>query len=689
MRYISRDKLSVIELEKSENIISFDMLVPMILKKPSNMIYCEVKGLLCGLISMGDIARASKDGKAYVMINKNFMCVLSNENMKARKIFYDKIHINALPVVNKEGVLLGAYIRWDDNNAGTWEFSGGIQKIHDRFHNIFLVNPCSECKENLRLFEVFRDYLLSQKLKIKCIEYCEIINYLAGTNWILFVNEDELRAIYTLYTYIWNKDLNETIFCTFYHFVKECSYEVKSGILKNIMEMGVHVFNLVWENTDKNKNYQKKLKMDIVDKYTVIGQNVSGRLYTSMYKDFFDDIYSKDYANSIMNINYQIETQSGCGRLRDCKSKVYNVVNGERFTYGQPQDYNKTIWFVGACFLYGHYSEDKKTIESFLQARLNERGYKIKVVNCSSPAYASHIDLILARILTLPLRKGDIIVCGHKGLRGIEKINLMDVCYEYGISAEWMVDHPAHCNHKLHSIYADAILEHLKSVLQQKFEEQGRLLESDENFIKMLYIDWYFKKSDFSRFNKIGSIVMNSNPFTYGHRYLIEQALEQVDFLVIFVVEEDGSLFSFDERFAMVCEGVVDINNVMVVPSGSFILSKTTFPEYFIKSTDKFLVENVENDIKIFAKYIAHYINISYRFVGEEPEDTVTAVYNKAMRKILPENGIEFVEIPRKKQDGRYISASAVRKSLEEYDLQSLRKLVPRSTMELLSLPVF
>ena len=213
--------------------------------------------------------------------------------------------------------------------------------------------------------------------------------------------------------------------------------------------------------------------------------------------------------------------------------------------------------------------------------------------------------------------------------------------------------------------------------------------ECDENFIKMLYIDWYFKKSDFSRFNKIGSIVMNSNPFTYGHRYLIEQALEQVDFLVIFVVEEDGSLFSFDERFAMVCEGVVDINNVMVVPSGSFILSKTTFPEYFIKSTDKFLVENVENDIKIFAKYIAHYINISYRFVGEEPEDTVTAVYNKAMRKILPENGIEFVEIPRKKQDGRYISASAVRKSLEEYDLQSLRKLVPRSTMELLSLPVF
>ncbi|EFA28598.1 ABC transporter, ATP-binding protein, partial [Haemophilus influenzae HK1212] len=38
-----------------------------------------------------------------------------------------------------------------------------------------------------------------------------------------------------------------------------------------------------------------------------------------------------------------------------------------------------------------------------------------------------------------------------------------------------------------------------------------------------------------------GSIVMNANPFTLGHRYLIEQALQQCDHLHLFIVGEDAS----------------------------------------------------------------------------------------------------------------------------------------------------
>jgi [citrate (pro-3S)-lyase] ligase len=161
---------------------------------------------------------------------------------------------------------------------------------------------------------------------------------------------------------------------------------------------------------------------------------------------------------------------------------------------------------------------------------------------------------------------------------------------------------------------------------------------------------------------------MNCNPFTYGHRYLIEQALERVDNLIIFVVQEDESLFTFRERYAMVREGIKDLENVTVVPSGDFILSQLTFPEYFIKIEDEDLEYNTEYDITLFAEEIAPKLNITVRFVGEEKADEVTNRYNLAMKKILPKHGIRIVEIPRKViSDGKQpISATKVREILEK-----------------------
>ena len=51
---------------------------------------------------------------------------------------------------------------------------------------------------------------------------------------------------------------------------------------------------------------------------------------------------------------------------------------------------------------------------------------------------------------------------------------------------------------------------------------------------------------------KTGIIVMNANPFTLGHRYLIEQAAQQVDHLFIIPVKEERSLFPYAERKAMI-----------------------------------------------------------------------------------------------------------------------------------------
>ena len=57
---------------------------------------------------------------------------------------------------------------------------------------------------------------------------------------------------------------------------------------------------------------------------------------------------------------------------------------------------------------------------------------------------------------------------------------------------------------------------------------------------------------------KVGAAVMNCNPFTIGHRYLIETAAKECDLLYIFVLSEDKSEFSFADRLEMVKRGTAD-----------------------------------------------------------------------------------------------------------------------------------
>ena len=52
-----------------------------------------------------------------------------------------------------------------------------------------------------------------------------------------------------------------------------------------------------------------------------------------------------------------------------------------------------------------------------------------------------------------------------------------------------------------------------------------------------------------------GAVVMNCNPFTLGHRYLIEQAAKECDRLLVFVLSEDRSYFKTADRMAMVKAG--------------------------------------------------------------------------------------------------------------------------------------
>ena len=183
---------------------------------------------------------------------------------------------------------------------------------------------------------------------------------------------------------------------------------------------------------------------------------------------------------------------------------------------------------------------------------------------------------------------------------------------------------------------------------------------------------------------KVGAIVMNANPFTLGHRYLIETASKECDYLYVFVVSEDKSKFSAKDRMEMVKLGTADLENVKVLPTGAYLVSSATFPTYFLKEREKATSVQCSLDVEIFKNYFAPKFMIGYRFVGTEPLSLMTNQYNQALKKGFCDSGIEVVEIERLSVNGVPVSASRVRDLIKNKQTQEIRQMVPATTYEYL-----
>lgn len=177
----------------------------------------------------------------------------------------------------------------------------------------------------------------------------------------------------------------------------------------------------------------------------------------------------------------------------------------------------------------------------------------------------------------------------------------------------------------------------------------------------------------------VGVIVMNCNPFTLGHRYLIERSSELVERLYVVVVREDCSMFSYSERKAMVSQGVKDLGNVVVVDGSDYAVSATTFPTYFLKRISDATDTQILLDLDIYLRHIAPALGANVRFVGSEPTDPLTRRYNELMRQQLGDDHI--CEIPRMEKYGSVVSASRVRRAIEANSLWQAIELVPSSTI--------
>lgn len=202
--------------------------------------------------------------------------------------------------------------------------------------------------------------------------------------------------------------------------------------------------------------------------------------------------------------------------------------------------------------------------------------------------------------------------------------------------------------------------------------------------------------------DRAGAVVVNGNPFTLGHRALIEHASSLVPWLYVLVVEEDRSLFPFSVRLRLIREGTADLPNVTVIEGGPYIISSATFPTYFIRPDREEALQRAIHmhaalDLTIFREYIAPALRITDRFVGTEPYCSTTSIYNETMKRILPAEtpgGFDFGprrapvavhEMPRFEVDGAAVSASKVRDLIRGGRLPEAERLVPRTTWKWLT----
>ena len=182
----------------------------------------------------------------------------------------------------------------------------------------------------------------------------------------------------------------------------------------------------------------------------------------------------------------------------------------------------------------------------------------------------------------------------------------------------------------------------------------------------------------------IGCVVVNCDPFTNGHLYLVEQASAACDYLYIFVLSENRGYFPPDVRMNLVREGAAHIPNAAVCSTGDYLISSATFPAYFIKDKIRTAQVGCSLDLEIFAEHFAGPLGIRRRFVGTEPYCQVTRAYNEQMKAFLPARGIGVVEIPRFAVGGEAVSASRVRALVAEGRLKEIAPLVPAGTMRYL-----
>ena len=589
------------------------------LDNDDEVLYVTSEGCAYGLISIGDMIRYYREQYEEVPINKNFSYVKEeNDYLGAENFFKNRKYINEIPVVKGELFL-------------------GVIRNSCRF-------PNEKSREELKCQLMFAERALDYQV--------ETIQQFAKLGYKFLINKRNV-----------------------------------SNVSKDVLGALTKEDKMVLENRYKlirSISPEMLVKMTKTEQVDYLKKNLSRKGNMEKFIQPFLDW--KELKLSVKN---------GISCYEDCHNDTFYISGGIRNNPNAPEHAKRKIWMLGFCTVFGNWVNDAETIQYYMQKQLNASGfYNYEIVN-----YAGMISADLrAFLLTESISLDDIIVIYDRCLEDntmfsdSENIHcIWDFTDIYLKNINTLTEHVFESIH-----HCDGFIN--KQIAAKMYEGIIPFLSRDDTNVRprrtlqdyyitpqiYIYYERYANRYHLSRESgmRTGAIVMNCNPFTFGHRYLIEQACAQVDKLYVFVVEENKSYFSFVDRFDMVKRGTADIKKVQVLPSGKYIISKDTFAEYFIKDQIVEEPDDMDYDVRIFGEVVADILGISCRFVGEEPFDQVTRKYNETMKRILPEYHVDVVEIPRKELEGNVISASMVRKYMEEGALDRVHELVPESTVD-------
>lgn len=410
--------------------------------------------------------------------------------------------------------------------------------------------------------------------------------------------------------------------------------------------------------------------------------------------------FKDGYAMKLYGMNYRDSEDKLLEEEREVKNNLSVLELGQTSIIGKRYGTGKIrIYLVGPCIVNGIEALEQNQLAYSLFSLVEQR-YPEKFSIFTVPIgtnYFRERELAIEQLLK-GIDNLIIIIEQSQDYKLLESIlpamqpdfDLLDLFNERPLDKDWFVDIPIHTTGTGNRIIAEEIFtKFLEPVVQSMdfSEDEGELqreaLQLTRKEIAELktYLNMIKKQCfDVQEGDKVGAIVMNCNPFTNGHLYLIEEARKQVDYLYIFLVEEDRSFFPFADRIELIRKGTSSFGNVKVFPSGLFILSYNTLPSYFNKDDVQDITIDASTDIRIFAELIAPALRIQVRFVGEEPLDNITNQYNREMERTLGKYDIEFVEIPRKTSAEEVISASRVRRWLKDNSFEEIKKIVPEST---------
>lgn len=371
----------------------------------------------------------------------------------------------------------------------------------------------------------------------------------------------------------------------------------------------------------------------------------------------------------------------------------YNFTNGFRVVNNVKDTASNNIYFFGSCISCSAWTRDQDTLCNQVAKKISNH-YNVH----SRTNNIENMNLIMREC---SFKKNDIVVLffdssyKHYNLNNVYFFDLNKSLQSVPDLGKHMLDGMwEHLDKEAYKVLSKHIVDFLyeKNLISQKIIDEN-IAESDSfslaHFGKrpmsvQMYEDnnfkkWLYKISILRKEGINGAIVMNCNPMTLGHMYLIEQAKTKVDNLYIFIVEEDSSEIPFLDRIDIVKNNLKNMENVFVLPSGKYVLSAVTLQGYFTKKDFHGMSIDASEDLELFLT-IAQFMNITYRFVGSEPRDKFTRLYNEAMKEKLPQYGVEVIEIDRLQINYNYVSASDVRQYIAEKDWNAIQKIVPAYT---------